>query len=313
MRGVQRAGPVLLAGAILLILADRHLRERPEYPHPAKETFRKPKTGPSVPPDSAKGSSPREQSPPPPSPGSTLPDGDGLPSGFPEGNGSLSESPDDLWRISPSPREAGREGTPSANSEKADRRHRRTGAPMDASREKAPMGSAGLVREFGSGAFPATERGARLPPGVSVGELRGNREAPPSSGPPAGPALHAEMVQLTREGGGDALEIGFALRAPAPGDPLPNALVLCQHIPEGWSMREADPPADRWDASTRIAKWFVMGENLAEEIAASVTLLRESGSPARDWDTTLAWIVYRLPDGTFVEAEPVRHFFVDSP
>lgn len=115
-----------------------------------------------------------------------------------------------------------------------------------------------------------------------------------------------QVVQMVKYLDGESVQISFALFVEE-DETLPNGLVLCQQVPEGWSVAEAVPAVSAFDEKNRIAKWLFMGDAVAAEPVYSV--MRHSGEgQVTDWEPMRSWYSYKQPeDGTFVEVRTIHY------
>jgi len=122
----------------------------------------------------------------------------------------------------------------------------------------------------------------------------------------------AEFVEATLQPSPDILEVGLIVGFDSASQPPPNALILGQEVPAGWTISGSDPDVSSWDPESRTAKWLFMGESI-DNLVVTVCLSLESETAADPRGGARSWLRYRLPDGSFLDAPPARRVTIPKP
>ena len=113
--------------------------------------------------------------------------------------------------------------------------------------------------------------------------------APQPTTPPAGPLA----VWQYGQGSGDSVVWDISLEAQSGGE-QPNAVVLAQTIPSGWTVVSSDPPVQRIEEDGRLAKWLLVGSAVT---SGHFVVVASGATGAASWAQAPGWYSYRDATG----------------
>ena len=122
----------------------------------------------------------------------------------------------------------------------------------------------------------------------------------------------AVLLEASMQSAPEQVEVGLIVALRSTSEAKPNAIVLGHQVPVGWAIEGTDPEVTSWDASSRTAKWLLMGNQVQDGIV-TITLRREAENAVDAQEAVRSWLRYRLPGGSYIDTTPVNRIKVPTP